>query len=85
MGKDLPETDKYVVYWKKNLPEKQIDILLIYFWIKCCGALRKMVGIFNMKNSFILCHIGTDYPFTQSKDRGKVVGSMPKHNVQCNL
>ena len=85
MCDDIPETDKTVVYWENISPEKPIPILFTNSWIKFGGALKEIVGMANMNNVCRLWHIGTDYPFTQSKYRGQVVGSQPTLNVQCNL
>ena len=74
LGEDIPTTDKTVVYWRNISPEKPIAILLTYYWINCGGALKETVGIANMQNACRLWNIGTYYIFTQSKERGEVVG-----------
>ena len=76
---DIPESDKTVVYWKNISPEKTIDILHTRSWIHCGGALRDTVGTAYMHNACKLCHIVAYYPFTDSKERGPVVGSLPTH------
>ena len=72
--------NKTVVYWSNISPEKPIDIFPTHSWINCGGTLREMVVIYNMHNVCRLWHILNDYTFTESKEMGEVVGSLPPHN-----
>ena len=54
--------------------------LITHSWINCGGAFRETVGISHMYNACRLWHIVTDYLFTDSKDKGEVIGSLPPHN-----
>ena len=66
--------NKYFVYWSNISLEKPIAIFPTHYWINGGGALRETVGISNMYNECRFCHIGTDYPFTETKDSIEVKG-----------
>ena len=47
--------------------------------------MRKMTGISDMHNACTLCNIGNDYPFTECKDSGEVVGSLLTHKENATF
>ena len=57
-------------------PNKPIAIFFIHSSINYGGAMRETTGITDMHKACRLWHIGNDYPFTEFKERGEVVGSL---------
>ena len=68
------------VFFAFHFTLKTVAILLTHSLIHYDGALRDTIVNADMKNSCRLCHIGTEYPFSDSKERGQVLGSLPTHN-----
>ena len=75
-----PKEIKIIICWRNLSPEKPIAIFLTHSWINCGDAVRETTGIADMHNACRFWQIGNDYPFTKSKERGEVVGSLPTHN-----
>ena len=54
--------------------------MLTHSSINCDVAFRETVGIAYMQKACRLWYINFDHPFTERKEDGEVVGSLPPHN-----